>query len=528
MGYVILVLVLAAIGYVLYAGRYVIPAGQVGIVTKKFGARAAGDDELKVSIGGGAGVQARTLRPNTRGWLPPFVYEVACVPQVGVPNGTIGLVVAKVGKIRPPGRPLADHIDCDHFRDGEKFLRAGGQQGRQLQVLTSGRYAINTEMFEIITVDTPEAAEREKVPEAALREVEIPVGATGVVVTRAGTEPDEEEFSVGPVVPGHESFQLPWVFLDNGGLKGVQEETLREGGQYAINPWFAHVVQIPTRELILEWSKDKKPGGNLDAALGQIVLDVQGHTVRLEMKQTVRIPRQAAPLLVCRFGVAGTEPDGRDPVKQFVVKQLASTVDGYFRRVSGGYRIQEFITKYDDVCTELAGEVRQALAHTGVIAVNTNLEEFECDHPELNARRREIALMEEKAKLARARLAELEAELRNEKVQTEIELMRVKVAEENKKLEHVKIKVLVELLGSEFVGFERVLAQLAKAQVPDQQVISGSGGESVDALLQTMPAAQVRGLIWDVFKDWGAAKDGERMLPKTPRPPAVGTRQAAD
>lgn len=532
MGTFVVIVILALAGYVAYAGRYSIPSGKIGIVEKKFGGRQPGDDDTRVSIRGGAGIQARTLKANTRGWLPPYVYEVRRVTQTHVPNGTIGVVVAKVGRVCPPGSTLAKHVDCDYFRNGELFLANGGQQGRQQQVLTGGYYDINTEMFDIITVDTPDAAQREELAAGELRLVSIPVGETGVVVTRVGAECEQDEQPIGPKVPDHDSFQRPWAFIGNNGVKGVQEETLHEGGQYAINPWFAYVVRIPTRELILEWSKVKKSEYNLDSSLSQIVLDVQGHTVRLDMKQTVQIPRKAAPHLVRRFGVIGLadDADGRTPVQQFVTKRLASTVDGYFRRISGRFRIQEFITKYDDVCNELADEVRQALSHIGVIALSTNLEEFECDQPEINALRRKIALQEEQEKLARAKLAELEAEQENEKVRAEIELTKVRVAEERKKLEYVKTKVLVEMLGAEFVGFERVLGQLAKAHVPNQQIISGSAGDNVDALLQMMPAAQVRTMIWDVFKDWGTTKNGNHRLPGSDEPPAVtdGPDDASD
>lgn len=42
-----------------------------------------------------------------------------------------------------------------------------------------------------------------------------------------------------------------------------------------------------------------------------------------------------------------------------------------------------------------------------------------------------------------------------------------------------------------------------------------------------MLAAQVRGLIWDVFKDWSLAKDGGERLPQH-EPPAVTNGQAGE
>src|SRR5262249_7403755 len=210
-------------------------------------------------------------------------------------------------------------------------------------------------------------------------------------------------------------------------------------GCYAINPWFAHVVRIPTRVLILEWTKDKKADSNLDSSLDQIVLDVQGYKVRLDLKQTVRISAEAAPSLVRRFGDSSRRGHtaGRASVREFVEKELAAIVAGYFRKISAHYKIQEFITKYDEVCNELAAEVTQALRRTRVEAIETVLEELECDQPEINKLRRQIAEQQELAKLAEARLVELEAQRKNEKVLADIKAQGLKVEEEFRRLDHI-------------------------------------------------------------------------------------------
>lgn len=496
---VILVLVLTGAGYLWWRWTLRIPGNAVGIVIKQFGAARADDDPL-VRVHGSRGVQARTLPPNSARWLPPFLYDVRKVPVTGVPNGTIGLVVAKAGRVRPPGQAVARHVDCDNFQSGERFITGGGEQGRQQQVLTSGNYAINTGLFEVITVNDAEALAREGLSPEDLREITIPIGETGVVITHLGARPTRgSESTVGPKVPDHENFQLPWKFLENGGQLGVQEETLDEGGRYAINPWFAHVVRIPTRVLILEWTRDAKSSTNLDASLGQVVLDVQGHTVRLEMKQTVQIPVETAPALVRRFGMLGTS--GLAPVQQFVDKELGATVAGYFRRISARYRIQEFITHFDEVCNELETEVRQALDKTGVVAVKTTLEEFECDEPEINAMRRKIALQQEQVRFEEARLDELNARRRTETVRDEMELQKIRVEKERRKLELVELETLVDLLGADHVKMERALAEWVKAKVP--QIISGADGNIAQGLLQVMPFTQARDMLMAMAGETG-------------------------
>lgn len=502
---VILLLVLACGGYLLWLGTRRIPGNKVGIVIKQYGLPRAGDDPL-VRVYGSRGVQARTLPPNSARWLPPLLFDVREIPLTIVPNGTIGLVVAKAGRVREPGNALAAHVDCDYFRRGELFIQGGGEQGRQQQVLTSGSYPINTDLFEVLTVNDEEALAREGLTPDDLREIAIPIGETGVVITHVGARPGES--GVGPTVPDHQDFQLPWKFLENSGQKGVQVETLDEGGRYAINPWFAHVVRIPTRVLILEWTTDEKSSTNLDASLGQVVLDVQGHTVRLDMKQTVRIPVETAPTLVRRFGTLGSS--GLAPVQQFVDKELGATVAGYFRKISARYRIQQFITHYDEVCNELATEVKQALNKTGVVAVTTTLEEFDCDEPEINQLRRKIALQQEQVKLEQARFSKLTARRRTESVRDEMDLQKIRVEKERRKLELVELETLVDLLGPDHVKMERALSEWVKAKVP--QIISGADGNIAQGLLQVMPFTQARDMLMAMAGEAGKSP----QLPSAP------------
>jgi regulator of protease activity HflC (stomatin/prohibitin superfamily) len=499
MGFVVVLLLLAAAGWYAIASVRTVPSGQVGLVTKRFDLRPRrSEDDSRVSAFDGAGPQARVLRANTRTWLPRYVYDVELIPPTYVPNGTIGLVVAKAGAVSPPGSQIAKYVECDYFQDGVRFLRGGGEQGRQLQVLTGGYYDINTHLFQVITVDTPEAMEREGLTPRDLAQVEISIGETGVVVTHLGAKTDPN--ALGPRVDGHAAFQLPWEFLARGGHRGVQAETLDEAGHYAINPWFASVVEIPTRVLILEWTKGEKTTNNLDISLGQIVLDVQGHTVRLDMKQTVRIPAKAAPGIVRSYGLGGRgEAGGRSTVQEFVNKQLAATVDGYFRKISAGYRIQEFITRYDEVGNQLAGEVRQAMAPTGVEAISTTLANFECDEPGINDMRRQIALQQERVKLEQAKLAELHAMSANAEVRNEIALQEVKVEDERRQLDFIELRTLVKLLGAEHVSMERVLAQWVKVNVP--QYIGGTDGGVAQALLQAMPFTQARDMLMSMANE---------------------------
>lgn len=514
---IVLFLFLLALGaaavYVLRDAVQKVPTGHVGVQHRRFGRRQP-REFARVAVYGAPGPQAELLGANAYYLRPRYLYRIEHFPQTRVPSGTIGVVEAKVGEVPPPGARVAPFVECDHFQDGAAFLRNGGRQGRQLQVLSSGRYDINPYMFDVITVDNLAEHPDSGLTPDDLREIKINVGETGVVITRLGVAPQATSSRLGRPVPGHDSFQYPWVFLNGGGELGVQSETLHEGGYYFINPWFANVVKIPTRNLIMEWTRDDKSASNLDASLEQIELDVQGYNVRLEMSQTLRIPAEAAPRLVRTFGEAGRGSPLKTPVQQFVEKELSATVSSYFRKISASYTIFDFITKYDELGTALFREVQQALAQHGIVAVATTLDGYECEPQDMNELRRAIALQKEQYKLEEAKLAALEAELVNTGVHTQIERQKLVVEAERRKLELIQIQGLVELLGPEQVAMERILGELVKMGVP-QVIASGGSGEMAQALLQVMPFAQARDMMLALAQGAGkrlGAPDGQQAI----------------
>jgi|HubBroStandDraft_1064217.scaffolds.fasta_scaffold10077_5 hypothetical protein len=250
-------------------------------------------------------------------------------PVTIVSPGTIGVVVALDGTIPLAGQRLSLSVDCDSFQDDDKFLLNGGQIGRQPDVLRSGAYQINPQLFEVLTVNTIGAGKYGLTADD-LQEIRIPEGSAGVVVTLEGAASRQDyNFTLGRQIAGHSYFQDAAVFLRNGGERGCQIETL-DSGFYRINPWFARVFVVPCRDLILEWSDDPpKPPDNFDAELRAIRINVEGHALHVMMSQHIRIPRSSAPLLVQRFGELGTtmpgvtDSAGRAAVRRFVEKCLA-------------------------------------------------------------------------------------------------------------------------------------------------------------------------------------------------------------
>jgi len=99
---------------------------------------------------GEAGFQAETLALGWRLGRWPWQYKVTKAPMVVIPQGQIALLVAAEGASIPGERILAKVVDRDDFQDARKFLENGGEQGRQLRILTVGTFGINLGLFTVI------------------------------------------------------------------------------------------------------------------------------------------------------------------------------------------------------------------------------------------------------------------------------------------------------------------------------------------------------------------------------------------
>ena len=479
---VVAVVVFAATGI----GR--VEHGKVGVVRSKFGRRHPGDEGFsEVRVHGSAGYRAATLKADERYILPRLLYEVKKYPRTRVPPGTIGVVVALDGARLPPDQTLGKHVECDDFQDGRAFLLNGGQKGRQLAILPGdASYDINPKLFKVFTVGDIEA--RGDLTADDLKEIRILEGTTGVVVVRVGESVDKSAGAIGRHVQGHQSFQLPAVFLANGGQQGVQKETLNSGGIYRINPWFAQVQFVPTRVIVLEWTKKSREHvGTFDSKLDRIRVNIEGYWLRFNMTQTIQIPAEAAPRLVSEFGQGETGSSivkETDPVRRFVERVLGPLVEGYFQTSFGENNILSFVSRPDKVCLDLEDRIRQTLAEWGVIAVSTSLHDFEPESVSLDELRRRRAG-------ERERTVELEKKKENTKIEEEITRIQLETELSRQK---IKLQAQVELLGQDSVTKQLLLAELVKANVPD--VVVGNP----EMLLAHMPLANVQYMIDNVLR----------------------------
>jgi uncharacterized membrane protein YqiK len=142
-----------------------------------------------------------------------------------VPQGEIGLAVANGGAVIPASHILGRVVDCDDYQDARAFFTKGGEQGRQLGILTAGTYRINMALFTVITRRNAEAMGMNANELVVYRVVP---DAVGIVTTLYGVPIEAGEIA-GPVIAAHDNFQDAQRFLVASGRRGLQKQVLLSG-----------------------------------------------------------------------------------------------------------------------------------------------------------------------------------------------------------------------------------------------------------------------------------------------------------
>lgn len=400
-------------------GLVVVREQEVGIVAKRFARRSLPPGRL-IALHGESGPQADTLSPGFYLFYWPWQYRVTKVPVTVVPQGEIALVVATDGAPIPTGRILGRVVDCDRYQDTRRFLTAGGEKGRQLGILTTGTYRINTAAFEVITAH--DAAAQGMSPRQ-LSVYAVEPDKVGIVTTLDGAPIVEGEIA-GPIVPTHDSFQNAQRFLDGGGRRGLQEQVLLSGS-WNLNPWFVRVEQVPmteipighvgvvisfvgkahedvsgeafkhgdlvnvghkgvwvtplypgkhpmntrimkvelvpTTNIVLNWAS-RTESHNYDSKLSSITVRSQdGFSFNLDVSQIIHVGALDAPKVISRVG----------SVQNLVDHVLQPIVGNYFRNSAQSYTVLDFLTARSERQAEAAAHIQRATLLYDVQAIDT-------------------------------------------------------------------------------------------------------------------------------------------------------------
>ena len=394
-----------------FFGLVIVPEDKTGLVTKKFvlfGEHKELTGDRIIAVNGEAGLQAKMLSPGLHWWMWPWQYNIDMQGFVVIPEGHIGLVSAKDGLVPQTGRILGRRVLCENFQDSVGFLMNGGQKGRQSSFITNGVYKINTHLFEVSIV----------------KQATIQENMVGVITSLDG-DPLENGQIAGKNVEGHNNFQDFDKFLELGGNRGLQQQTIL-AGTYNLNPWavqleevqmteipighvgvvisfvgedgvdvtgvnFKHgnlvgkgqkgvwaepfgpgkypinkytnkIELVPTTNLVLNWANARTESHNLDKGLNTItVRSKDGFPFNLDVSQIIHIPMTEAPKVIARFG----------NMNNLVSQVLEPTIGNYFRNSAQDSDVIAFLTTRKERQDSAKMHISKVLDEYNVHAVDT-------------------------------------------------------------------------------------------------------------------------------------------------------------
>jgi regulator of protease activity HflC (stomatin/prohibitin superfamily) len=224
------------IGLIIFIGAvlmFIIPGfklvrdDEVGILTRKMFGKSLPEGHIIATEMDTVGVMAKTLMPGLY-WRFPLFWTIEKADVTQIKPNNIGLVESVDGIPIPPGRLLANQVECDGYQDAYTFLKNSGQKGVQIGILNPGTYRINTKVFKITETKATEIAKE----------------MVGIVIALDGL-PLPSRFNVAPAPEGdHKHFQDAQAFLNLKGYRGAQLETLQPGVYY-INPLLFRIASEP-------------------------------------------------------------------------------------------------------------------------------------------------------------------------------------------------------------------------------------------------------------------------------------------
>ena len=416
--------------------RY-IPNTRIGIVEKRFSPSGSVKSGF-IALNGEAGFQPRVLRGGVH-YLMPFQYVVRLVPLVTIPQGKMGYIFARDGKLLEPTQALASNDIAFDFQDVESFLKSGGQRGPQRRILREGTYAINLMQFIVLTDERaysmPLSREEQDVIHRMAQVIAerggfVPViikdtdDKIGIATVHDGPSLAQGEI-IAPVVGDdphtpdtyHNKFQDPDKFLKAGGFRGRQLQVLVEGtyyvnrlfatvemipktiievgnvgvvvsytgetgedlsgvdyrhgelvakgkrgvweeallpGKYAFNTYAGKVVSVPTTNFILKWIRNQAGEHKFDENLTEVSLITKdAFEPSLPLSVVVHIDYKKAPLVIQRFG----------DIKRLVEQTLDPMVAAYFKNIGQTRTLIQLLQERSDIQKIAGEEMKEKFRH---------------------------------------------------------------------------------------------------------------------------------------------------------------------
>lgn len=245
----LLIISMLAIGLILYLSyNYLllfirVPDGQVCVLKRTGGMLKVNEKFPGVALKKNeVGIIPEVSMSNQ--WIikfPKWKFNYTLHQKIEIPEGEIGLIIARHGNPKPVNRKLSLAVECNSFQNARFFFDNGGQKGVQSDFLREGDYFVNLELFKVITTENV-IPDKDKISKRDLKLTRIDKHEMGIVTTEDG-KPLEDQIA-GIKIDGHNKFTDATTFINNKGFRGLQIETI-PSGVWPINPWFAKVEKKP-------------------------------------------------------------------------------------------------------------------------------------------------------------------------------------------------------------------------------------------------------------------------------------------
>ncbi len=464
--------ILVAAGVVSSSVRFV-GADEVGIVTRNaFGPRLSGGRILATE--GEMGVQAEVLSPGWHFGYWPLVFDVETTRLVEVKSGEVGLVESRDGTPLDRGQLFAPEVDNATFKrmveDARFFLGEGeGRKGPQSNVLTPGRYRINTALFNVRSVPS----------------IKVPEAAVAVLKANFGESPTLEVLPA----PGSDA-----VMLAGENERGVRADPLPPG-TYPINPE-AYTVSIVSNEVRILYFTEGRAKGGTDEQKEITVRTSDGFTFPVDVRVEYVIEPDNAPVVIAKLGNDQNN----------VVAPLNSSVRAIFRNNAESVKALDYVQQRSQQESQSLAMLQAEMAGRGVTITAVRIGDVGTNDPDLQPllktqTDREIALQEQLTFQEQQRAAEQKKMLTRTEQEAEEERRlatasyQVKIAEQEKERRLIEAAAEAEAIRIEADGRSEAF-RLVATEI-------GSGNAALVELLKII---------------------GERGIEITPRVMVVGDR----
>jgi len=271
-----------------------VDSDEVGILSKN----ALGGD-LKngkiIAVDGENGVQADVLPPGWHFWVFPIVHSVKTVPLVEIKSGEVGIIETIDGVPMEQGQLFADEWkpeEVQQMLDARYFLSTGqGRKGKQITVLTPGKYRLNTELYRIKMVPATEVANGE------VAVLKANFGKPATVRVEGVSEPGAPEGEDRPLM------------LAGPGEMGIRAEVLGPG-KYPLNTDAYTVTEIWTTLMTAHYSAIgstnpvSRGAATHDASNEEREIKVRtsdGFSFPVDVRVSYDIDARRAPVVVAQF-----------------------------------------------------------------------------------------------------------------------------------------------------------------------------------------------------------------------------------